>query len=889
MTAKKTTSFRNSILLGSLILLILALSGLKPAEAAVITVTNLNDSGAGSLRDAINSAVSGDAIEFGTLSGEIKLLSKLQIYSSITIRGNSDIKIDGSSTPQNLIEIKNGFVELSNLTIQNAASTSSWGGALDIGDATVIIRNVIFDSNQAPSGGALYVSGFNTKVDIVNSTFSNNRITGPQGAGGGMYLDTGATVTISNSTVSHNSAFYGGGIFHRASRLTVSGSTFSDNSAHSFVSSLGGGAIHTQQRLLIQNSTFSNNSSGRNGGGIYSTTDFGLQNSTFNNNTAIDEGGGIYFEDSAAGSRVINTIIANSNQASDCGGAVISPRHSFDTDGSCGATQKTTEQLNLGPLEDNDCATKHAVPTSVHSSGEACVQTHALQSNSAAIDAGDVDTCIGQEGGINYVDQRGVVRVGATAPCDIGAYESGVFSTAIPRAILGPISGNTSEAGASATFDIKLSSQPTVDVTIPIVTDTTEGVASPTSVTFTTANWHIPQTVTITGVDDDIDDGNMEYVIQNGETSSSDSNYQIWFDNFISVANTNDDTKGFAISEISGNTSEAGGTVTFTVKLTSQPTADVTVPISSTDTTEGTVAPSSLTFTEVNWNTAQTVTVTGVDDDIDDENINYSIALGEASSLDSKYQDVDPDDVAVVNEDDDTKGITVSAISGNTLEAGGTATFTVKLTSQPTASVTVPISSTDTTEGTVSPSPLTFTEANWNTAQTVTVTGVDDDIDDANINYSIELGLTLSLDSNYQGVDPDDVAVVNEDDDAIVSINHSMGAPGSGFVITGLRYPANSAVEIVLTWPNGQQTVVSTTMTDSNGAFSHNLQTNEVSPEGDFTLSARSGSGNNPVTSNTNFTLSSLAPMRTIPASAADNPAVSIVYPYVYFFPLIFK
>ena len=52
--------------------------------------------------------------------------------------------------------------------------------------------------------------------------------------------------------------------------------------------------------------------------------------------------------------------------------------------------------------------------------------------------------------------------------------------------------------------------------------------------------------------------------------------------------------------------------------LNTQPTADVTIALSSSDTTEGTVGPASLTFTTANWNVAQTVTVTGVDDAVVD-------------------------------------------------------------------------------------------------------------------------------------------------------------------------------------------------------------------------------------------------------------------------------
>ena len=83
--------------------------------------------------------------------------------------------------------------------------------------------------------------------------------------------------------------------------------------------------------------------------------------------------------------------------------------------------------------------------------------------------------------------------------------------------------------------------------------------------------------------------------------------------------------------------------------------------------------------------------------------------------------------------------IVVSSISGSTTEAGGTATFTVKLNSQPTANVTIGVSSSDTGEGTVSPSSLTFTSTNWNDNQTVTVTGVNDFLDDGNQSYAIVL------------------------------------------------------------------------------------------------------------------------------------------------------
>ena len=71
---------------------------------------------------------------------------------------------------------------------------------------------------------------------------------------------------------------------------------------------------------------------------------------------------------------------------------------------------------------------------------------------------------------------------------------------------------------------------------------------------------------------------------------------------------------------------------------------------------------------------------------------------------DGKYNGIDPIDVAVTNIDNNTVGIIVNPTSGlTTTEAGGTAAFSVVLNSQPTADVTIGLSSTDTTEGTISP------------------------------------------------------------------------------------------------------------------------------------------------------------------------------------------
>lgn len=78
-------------------------------------------------------------------------------------------------------------------------------------------------------------------------------------------------------------------------------------------------------------------------------------------------------------------------------------------------------------------------------------------------------------------------------------------------------------------------------------------------------------------------------------------------------------------------------------------------------------------------------------------------------------------------------GANTSSISGNTTELGGTASFTLALNTQPSADVVIAISSDDTTEGVVSPASLTFTASNWNVAQSISVTGVDDNIHDGDL------------------------------------------------------------------------------------------------------------------------------------------------------------
>jgi hypothetical protein len=267
-----------------------------------------------------------------------------------------------------------------------------------------------------------------------------------------------------------------------------------------------------------------------------------------------------------------------------------------------------------------------------------------------------------------------------------------------------------------------LTARPTASVTMGLISsDITEGTVNQATVTFTSDNWNTAQTVTITGVNDFLDDGDIGYDIVTTPASSSDSSYNGLSTGNVSVTNTDNDAAGIAVTPSFGlATTEGGGAATFTVVLTSQPTADVTIGLSSSDTTEGTISVSSLTFTAANWNTPRTVTVTGVNDVVDDGDISYAIVTAAATSSDPDYNLFDASNVLVTNADNDVTGISVTPSSGlTTTEAGGTATYTIVLTSQPSADVTIALSSTDTTEGTISQSSLTFTPVNWRNRQSV--------------------------------------------------------------------------------------------------------------------------------------------------------------------------
>ncbi|NJM61157.1 MAG: S8 family serine peptidase [Oscillatoriales cyanobacterium RU_3_3] len=131
---------------------------------------------------------------------------------------------------------------------------------------------------------------------------------------------------------------------------------------------------------------------------------------------------------------------------------------------------------------------------------------------------------------------------------------------------------------------------------------------------------------------------------------------------------------GIIVNPTSGLvTTETGGTDKFTIKLNSQPTADVTINLRSNNEAEGIVSPTSVTFNSSNWNLEQTVTVTGAPDRVFDGSQIYSIVTDPAVSADRNYSGLNAIDVLVTNSDNDpnnnNKSI-VDPVTGDRYKAG---------------------------------------------------------------------------------------------------------------------------------------------------------------------------------------------------------------------------
>jgi hypothetical protein len=395
--------------------------------SSLITVTNTNDSGAGSLRQAIADICSGGTITFApALSGQtITLNSVLVVDKDLIINGSSlttKISISGNNSVRVLEISPDATVSLNGLVVKNGYSSTHGGGIYNSGSLTV--TNCVFFNNSSDiNGGAIFNTDFLTTMHtgtltVMNSTFLGNSA---HHTGGGISNGDGQ-LDIMDSTFSGNSAKFGGGLITGfGTEVNVTNSTFSENSAE-----WGGGMFNDLTLLTLANNTFFHNLADY-GGGLYNASVTTITNSTFSGNSAASSGGGIYNDWGLL--NYTNTILANSISGDDCYNNIAHEAriginnnnlvlNNAAAPNDCGIPLLTSDPL-LGPLQNNGGLT----------------QTMALLPGSPAIDAGDDANC-------PATDQRGVTRPQGSH-CDIGAYEFVPTPTVKPGipALLSPANG----------------------------------------------------------------------------------------------------------------------------------------------------------------------------------------------------------------------------------------------------------------------------------------------------------------------------------------------------------------------------------------------------------------------------------------------------------------
>jgi len=359
-----------------------------------IVVTNCEDSGAGSLRDAANNAVTGDVIDLTQLDcSTISLTTGAILFGQHDIGligpGRNNLTIDGSGNSgySVLYDLGGGTLHVEDLTITGgnkyrSGATAHGGciyseGNVDILNSTVTGCTAVANGGDA-LGGAVFASG---EVYMLNSTVSHSHARSPgYSSGGGVYALGGfigkySTISDNYAYAVYTSPSFGGGLFARGSVFIQSCAAYGNSAVR-----MGGLALadHAGNVATIVNSTISGNTADE-VGGVFAIPQLNIYNSTiaFNNSSIWSDGAGHYFAAgvyiSTAG-EMDSTIIANNVNS---GGA---PYATADLTGASGAgfngghnnvmfcgtacpTDTSHEDPGLGPLEDNGGPTLTHVPT----------------------------------------------------------------------------------------------------------------------------------------------------------------------------------------------------------------------------------------------------------------------------------------------------------------------------------------------------------------------------------------------------------------------------------------------------------------------------------------------------------------------------------------------
>ena len=270
----------------------------------------------------------------------------------------------------------------------------------------------------------------------------------------------------------------------------------------------------------------------------------------------------------------------------------------------------------------------------------------------------------------------------------------------------------------SATYTVRLAYRPSGTVTVAVSRSSGDSdlTVMPASLTFTTTNWSQGQVVTVSAAEDN-DTTNGTATI--GHSASGGGYGSVTAE--VRVTESDNDAPGLTLSDTSPSVRE-GHTVTYTVSLAAEPSDSVTVRLTVTGDSDLSVRPASLTFTTANWSRGQVVTVSAAEDD---DLVDGTATLTHTASG-GGYDSVEVE--ATATEIDNDTASLVIADAPVTVEEGDTASYSVRLATKPSATVTVRLSrSSGDTDLSVDPASLTFTATNWNEPQDVTVSAREDE------------------------------------------------------------------------------------------------------------------------------------------------------------------
>lgn len=327
------------------------------------------------------------------------------------------------------------------------------------------------------------------------------------------------------------------------------------------------------------------------------------------------------------------------------------------------------------------------------------------------------------------------------------------------------------EGGDAGQYSLMLETQPTASVVVSL-DSSSQILASPSALTFTSSTWDLPQVVDVIAIDDIAAEGLHNSAIGHRVTST-DQKYNALDVFEVTAGIVDNDRASFKVSTaqltITEGVTGVDTNTTYSITLDAEPTQMVTVSIEVDSPIS--VEPSSLQFRPDNWDQAQLVTITT----LDDSEITESVGpiRHRIISNDPAYSKASIGDVILTYVDNDHPGVNLTAANPLQTLEGHTLTYELSLNTAPEAQVTIALN-VDDTQVSVEPKFITLDETNWNQPQQISVTPIDDDVVEGVHNSMLEHDLQ-SVDRSYDELLSIQLVLQIIDDDTLLYIPYVQG------------------------------------------------------------------------------------------------------------------